>query len=127
MKRLLLLDYSEEQLFLAIEVGIQSAPGITGILRDLLRHSAAKPVTQKVPASYGDQSGTSLCSALLAGEPLSWFCAIQRHIESSASPESLLQRFINSSKTRKTRPRTARMSGSKLCQLDSDHNEHTAS
>jgi hypothetical protein len=35
--------YSDKQLFLTIEVGIQSAPGIPGILRDLLRHSAAKP------------------------------------------------------------------------------------
>ena len=56
------MDYSDKQIFLAVEVGIQSAPGITGILRDLLRYGAAKPVTQKVPASYGDQGGTSLCS-----------------------------------------------------------------
>ena len=69
--RLFLMDYSDKQLFLTVEVGIQSAPRITGILRDLLRHSAAKPVTQKVPSAYGDQCGTSLCFALLARESLS--------------------------------------------------------
>src|ERR1700757_1781146 len=56
--RLLFTDYSEEQLFLAVEIGIEGAPRITGVLRNLLRHGAAKPVTQKVPASYGDQCGT---------------------------------------------------------------------
>ena len=48
MACLFLMNYSDKQIFLTVEVGIQSAPGITGILRDLLRHSAAKPVTQKV-------------------------------------------------------------------------------
>jgi hypothetical protein len=65
------MDYSDKQIFLTVEVGIKSAPRIPGILRDLLRHSAAKPVTQKVPAPYSDQGGTSLCSALLARESLS--------------------------------------------------------
>src|SRR6266851_502842 len=70
-----------------VEVGIQSAPRITGILRDLLRHSTAEPVTQKVPASYGDHCGTSLCSALLARESLSWFCAGHRHWDTLAPPD----------------------------------------
>src|SRR6476661_6769708 len=65
---LLFADYSEEQLFLAVEIGIEGAPRITGVLRNLLRHCAPKPVTQKVCASYGNQSGTSLCSTLLARE-----------------------------------------------------------
>src|ERR1700757_1144872 len=56
--RVLFTDYSEEQLFLAVEIGIEGAPRITGVLSNLLRHGAAKPVTQKVPASYGDQCGT---------------------------------------------------------------------
>jgi len=81
MKRLLLLDYSEEQFFLTIEVGIQSAPGITGILGDLFRYSAAKPVTQKVLTPFGNQCGTSLCSALLARESLSWFYAGSGHLD----------------------------------------------
>src|SRR3979490_3380834 len=80
------MDYSDKQIFLTIEVGIQSAPRITGILRDLLRHGAAKPVKQKVAASYGDQCGTSLCSALLARESLSWFCAVHRHLNSWLLP-----------------------------------------
>src|SRR5271163_5141197 len=82
--RLFLLDYSDKKLFLTVEVGIQSAPGIPSVLRDLLRHSAAKPVTQKVPAPYGDQCGTSLRSTLLARESLSWFCAAHRHLNPSS-------------------------------------------
>src|SRR5580698_4643313 len=44
--RLLLVDDSDKQLFLPVEVGIQGTPGITGILRDLLRHGATQPETQ---------------------------------------------------------------------------------
>jgi hypothetical protein len=43
--RLLLMDYSEKQLFLTVEVGIKCTSRITGILCDLLRHGIAKPVT----------------------------------------------------------------------------------
>jgi hypothetical protein len=52
--RLLFSDYCNKQIVLTVEVGIQSAPRITGIFGDLLRHSSAKPVTQKVAASHGD-------------------------------------------------------------------------
>jgi hypothetical protein len=43
------------------------------------RGEEAKPVTQKVPASYGDQCGTGLCSTLLAREALSWLRGGQGH------------------------------------------------
>src|SRR6202035_2681064 len=121
------MDYSDKQIFLTVEVGIQSAPRITGVLSDLLRHSATKPVTQKVPASYGDQGGTSLCLALLAGEPLSWFCAVQRHLNPLAPPDPWSSDSLIASKERKTRSQMARTSGSKLCQQDSEYNEHSAS
>jgi len=72
--RLFLTDYSDKQFFLAVEVGVKSAPRISGILGDLLRHRAAKPITQKVLAPNGYQCGTGLRSTLLAGESLSWSC-----------------------------------------------------
>src|SRR5277367_649564 len=110
MKRLLLLDYCEEQLFLAIEVGIQSAPGITGILGNLLRHRAAKPVKQKVLAPFGDQYGTSLRSALFARKPFPRFCAAHRH----QIPTPLDRHNDNSSIVPKTRMLLPRKSESEL-------------
>jgi len=72
--RMFLTDYSDKQFFLTGEVGIESAPGIPSILGDLLRHGAAKPITQKVLASYSDQRGTGLSTTLFPCKSFSWSC-----------------------------------------------------
>ena len=44
MSRLLFSDYGEEQLFLPVKIGIEGAPGIPGIFRDLLRNRTAEAI-----------------------------------------------------------------------------------
>jgi hypothetical protein len=72
--RLFLLDDSDKERFLSVEVGVKGTPRVSGIFGDLLRYGAAKPETQKVLTSHGDQCGAGLRLAFLTGEPLSRPC-----------------------------------------------------
>jgi hypothetical protein len=72
--RLFLMDYSDKQFFLSVEVGVKGAPGVSGIFGDLFRDGAAKAEAHKVRASHGDQVGAGLSLAFFTGEPLSRLC-----------------------------------------------------
>src|ERR1700723_2152978 len=94
MSRLLFSDYSEEQLFFPVEVGIEGASGIPGIFRDLLRNRAAEAISQKMLSPYRDQYGASLRSALLACKPFFGFCDCARHFDGSPLTDWTLLRVL---------------------------------